>query len=674
MATLPDLPESQQESLQKHADAMLNAMERGQSAPWLKPNGELDHGLIALVARGVQTLPQDDQDLFFHRMGEVLAQSGTVRDRRVGNLLYQSTQLLNAAGHAIAHPKVDAERDARLAEVPSDLLADTREILAWSLVQHAREIPDDAHSLAQDALILYARDAGKGWGLSNADLADAVVQTQGYYFNHTELPEKSRNDRFDVLRDADLDMATLQDFVVEARYRTRFQIPDTAQPENDAAPESQATSASESRNETAGETPQGNADSTDPSGAADAEVSPVDPGARTDDAQNAKPEAPKDADKSVSDSAHGEDEPPPYPDELMDASFSEAEVAVFNDEVLVSPVVKGIQDDEANARGDWPAGDALSGSKKKTSRQRAQAAHDSQADAILQGFPTQGLQGSPFPPQNPAYGAPYPGNGALGNGGNNGGNLVMRGPGLFAGLGNMASGLGAMAANIGRKPQASGHVPLHEQMQEIHGRRAEQRDEKRQQATAEKKYRSADRFLGRLNERIDLFKTQEPVQEMLRRVHQDLENRAQFVRDGVSDAKTQEQRHKEWSSHEWERFFAKNPKLQSALSKLESDAEQIPEMVNPALASTDQLNRDPRAEREALLAKVDRAQANSQGLPASVPGKKNLADIMGGVIGAIKRFLSRLLGGSEVVIATPHAAVSAMPDTVAPSIQRRAGP
>jgi hypothetical protein len=193
----------------------------------------------------------------------------------------------------------------------------------------------------------------------------------------------------------------------------------------------------------------------------------------------------------------------------------------------------------------------------------------------------------------------------------------------------------------------------------------------------EKKYQSADRFVGRLNERIKLFKAQEPVQEMFRRVHDDLETRAQFVRDGASDAKTQEQRHNEWATHAWERLFAKHPKLHKALTKLESDAEQIPELVNPAIAAMKDVDRDTSAEREALLAKVDRAKENSQGVPSSVPGKKNLGAILDGVIAAIKRFLNRLFGGAEVQQPAAPGGSSVGPapsgETVQP-VRHRAGP
>lgn len=194
----------------------------------------------------------------------------------------------------------------------------------------------------------------------------------------------------------------------------------------------------------------------------------------------------------------------------------------------------------------------------------------------------------------------------------------------------------------------------------------------------QKKYQAADRFVSRLNERIDLFKAQEPVQEMFRRVHEDLETRAQFVRDGASGAKTQEQRHNEWATHAWERLFAKHPKLQGALTKLESDAEQIPELVNPAIAAMKQVDRDTSAEREALLAKVDRAKENSQGVPSSVPGKKNLGEILDGVIAAIKRFLSRLFGGAEVqqpAAAPGGSSVASAPSSEAvQTVRRRAGP
>ncbi len=667
MAALPDLPGQQQDSLQKHAYAMLSAMERGQSAPWLDKDGNMDAALVSLVARGVQTLSQSDQDLFFHRMGEALDQSGTVRDRRVANILFHSTELLNAAGHAIAHPKTNAERDPRLADVPGDALADVRSVLALSLVQHARDIPDDAHGLAQDALILYARDGGKGWGLSNSDLVDGVMQAQAYYFTETKLPSSGRDAQFDVIRSPELDMSTFQDFVVEPRYRTRFNLSNDSAPNDDPG--------------TNPDLPDNDTKDSVPSIPTDPDATPSDKKDHPDVTGEPASSANNDADHKAADNdqgtgqdAHGGEEPPPYPDEWIEVS-SETDVSVFQDQVLSADQGEqdnGEQNKGEHDRGDWPGRfDGAQRNRKNRQRQMRSKPHapaSGEPDSTPPPFPSSFPQQPPLFPQNTGYGMQQ--NGMQGN---NGGSFSVRGPGIFGGLANLAAGFRREP-----KPSAPTTKPLHEQMREIHARSAEQRDERRQQANAEKKYQAADRFVSRLNERIDLFKAQEPVQEMFRRVHEDLETRAQFVRDGASDAKTQEQRHNEWATHAWERLFAKHPKLQGALTKLESDAEQIPELVNPAIAAMKQVDRDTSAEREALLAKVDRAKENSQGVPSSVPGKKNLGEILDGVIAAIKRFLSRLFGGAEVQ--QPAAAPGGSSVASAPSgeavqtVRRRAGP
>lgn len=664
MSALPDLPEQQQDSLQKHAYAMLSAMERGQSAPWLDKDGNMDSALVSLVARGVQTLSQSDQDVFFHRMGEALEQSGTVRDRRVGNILFHSTELLNAAGHAIAHPQPHAERDARLAEVPGDALADVRSVLALSLVQHARDITEDAHGLAQDALILYARDGGKGWGLSNSDLVDGVLQAQTYYFTETELPSSGRDAQYDAIRSPELDMTTFQDFVVESRYRTRFHLSDDPAPNGD--PDTHPDLSADVSKESAPSTP------ADPAANPSDKEDHPDATGEQSSANNDATTDPKATDKAqgTAPDAQGE-EPPPYPDEWIEVSSETTEdVSVFQDRVLSAD--QGEQNNQGeHDRGDWPGrfeGAQRNGkNRQRQMRSKPHAPASGEPDSTLPPFPNGFPQQPPLFPQQTGYGMQQ--NGIQGG---NGGTYMVRGEGLFSGLGNLAASF-----RRGPKPSASTTRPLHEQMREIHARSAEQRAERRQQANMDKKYRTADRFVSRLNERIDLFKSQEPVQEMFRRVHDDLETRAQFVRDGASDAKTQEQRHNEWATHAWERLFAKHPKLQSALSKLESDAEQVPEMVDPAIAALSQMDRDTSAEREALLAKVDRAKENSQGVPSSVPGKKNIGDILDGVIAAIKRFLSRLFGGAEVQQPAAPGGSSAVPAPSGESVQpvrRRAGP
>lgn len=686
MSALPDLTETQQEALQKHAYAMLNALEKGQAAPWVRADGSVDKELIALLARGVQTLPQTDQELFFHRMGEALSPR-PIRERSGGDLLYHATEWLNAAGHAIAHPTPQAGRDSRLIDAPGDMLADLQPVVAYALLQHMRDLPEDAHTLAQDALILFARDASKGWGLSNAGLVDAVRDTQKYYFTGTDLPESSRDARYDAIRDAGLDTATLQDFVIEPRYRERFQIAAPADPSPiSPAPDNPAPDASVSGQATEGE--HGNAGDAGPVDANTGQDAAPGNSAEHSAAENAGAGNAENAETTHDASASGE---APAPDE--GEWVHEEDYGIFQDQVLpaqdASLEAQG-QAEPGHDRGDWPGRPAAKGSGRKGKGHRSSRSgrKDDVDDSTLSGVPDPYFQGQSTQQRADIFAPPYQplpdafqnqgagqGNPAIfnqGGGGNrgNGGTFVTRGPGLFAGLGEFVSGLRRSPA-----PSRQKIAPLHEQMRDIHGQLAEQRAQRQQEARAEKQIQSADRFLSRFNERVDLYKAQEPIQEMMQRVHEDRSNRDQFVREGVSDAKTQDQRHQEWASHAWEKFFAKHPKLQSALTKLESDAEQIPELVNPALASMDQLNRDPRAEREALLAKLDRANENSQGLPPSVPGKKNLAQIMGSVLGAIKNFLSRLFGGATTTVSVQPASTANV--TVVESVQstqRRAGP
>lgn len=671
MSALPDLSESHLQALQKHALTMLIAVERGQPVPWTRPDGSMDEFLIALLARGIQTLSQSHQESFFHRLGEAMEQKSTPRDRRGALLLYHSTEMLNAASHAIAHPKTDAERDSRLQDVPSSDITDVRKIVAQALIQHARDIPDDPHALAQDALILYMRDSAKGIGISDADLIGAILSAQAYYFDTPDVMTQPRDPRLDAVRHATLDMATLRDFVIESRYSERFMAPPAPDdPQGRETPSDQSPASDQD----ASAAPGASADAT----AEDKVASP--------DSNNGTQDVPTDPTDANSGSSapdgHGE-EPPPYPDdawtpESMDQTSDDAAPSPFNDQVLGSNASE-------HQRGDWPTDQRDASRHRKPQRQ--QKAHTA-ANPSGRAERTN-RQGWSDPSQNAAPSAsPVTQNGAAPTIQENitQGGAMVRGPGLFSGLANgLANGLagglglagGVTAGTVSSLFRKRGAVPsLHEQMQIIHDRSADIRAQQQKQIAAQQKWRSADRFVDNLNAHIDLFRHQEPIQDMLRRVHEDQQQRAQAVQDGA-DPHLQQKRHIEWANRAWEQVLSGNPKLRSALSRLESDAEQLPELVNPALSAMDQSDADMRGEQEALLAKMERAQKNSQGLPPSVPGTSSLGERIAGVFGAIKRFLARLFGYTEAATASTVSASPAGP--AQPSLEggaarRRSGP
>jgi len=568
MATIPDLPESRVALLRSYAERTLAAIEANpDTLPWITGDRELDTGMMALVARGVHSLSADDQELFFHRLGEATAQRSAL-DRSSTELLYHVVEALNAAGQQLSSPHLATHRDERLLAVPGHLLESWRTVLGIGLLQHLREVPDDAYPLAQNALIVYARDSTVGWGLSDSELVRALDSVQRCYLPdaHTLTDREERNKS--VVRRADLDWKDLRALILLSE------------------PEAVAASADPAADSNAGNA----VGNPDPAGSAGHPQNPGNEGSEP--------------------VGHG-----PDPDDPL-----------FTDRVLPA---------DAN-QADHP-GEAAYG-REHTVWPEHQARHQNGPDHWPDLDPHNPLQ----PP--PAPGAPGPSqqNGAPA------GNITIRQSalsGLSEGVGGLAAGVGGLFAGVGAVLSRFAPRP------DLVARRWQEQQIRR---SLKRQYGQGERFLDRFNERLDLLQRDPRVQETFRTIAEDRLQRQEAVRDGA-DAQSQNARHAAYANTQWQKLLDTHPDLRDSLALLETDAERIPEEVIPALAALEDLPGDPRGRREALLAKLERAKEQADGLPPSTPDRKSLSERLGNVLAAISRFFARLFGGSreEVVASAP---------------------
>lgn len=677
MAALPDSPEALNQKLSSFAQATLEAIERGQDVPWLRADRSIDAGQLALVARGIQAMGKVEQETYFHRLGEAVADASSFT-RQSTELLYHSTESLNAAAYVVTHPAAqDLGRDERLSDIPSHHLDNLHLVLAHALMQHARDLDSDTPHLRQDALLLFARDTNNGLGISDDALANAVIGTQATYFHGDGFTDLDDPRLLEPLRGADLTMATLQEFVQEPRFQRRFpsttatddvgDVQDSGPADAQDAPE-----ATGPENESAAEAaeshehhPSGQHGPDDPAGA-DTEPSP----SETNQAQ-AETEAQHGETSSVEDG-------PPMPEDDGWIPDDDPTDSLFADAVLPeefqTPAPTPIVHDH-----DWP-----SSSRRQQRGQRQRHRNKPELDhSQNNGAATPTPQGAvpPVNPNNPLglppaqpMPSPFPTNqnsGFPGGAGNGPMTVVNKGPGLFGGLAQVISSFRSQKTP---KPVNTTVPPLAQQMAAIHERQAEQREIKRENLRLQDTYQQADQFVSGFNDRLTKFRDQSPVQSLLRQANDDQRRRQEAVRDGA-DPKIQQQRHEEWVEQNWEKLFLARPELRDQLRGLENDAQKIPERVKPALTALDLIDRDTSAEREALLSKVSRAKIAGEGLPASVPGKKKLGEVLGEIVTLLRNFIARLFGLREQET-TPTAVPVEVVATSAPSqsARRRAGP
>lgn len=601
MAQLPDLPETLTDRLRNYVEQTLTAMETAAKIPWMDDDHRADLWQIALLARGIHTLSRADQEVVFHRLGEA-TDAAPARDRSSVELLYHTVEALNTAGDSIATPDTGNARDERLGNVPDHLLKDWRNALSTALVQHIREIREDAYPLAQNALLLFARDVSVGWGLSDTELQQSIDTAQAFYFEYPEDIQNLAAVTRTAVREVGFDWLGFRDLVIEDRCRARFAPTsgDRQQPPSDAEPA----------------------------------VPPDDDPAPSDHAENAHSPA------------HDGDAKGEAPD-----ARAEEDQAIFHDEVL--PDSEGILDltdddphpldprEEYHTRGTWP-GDSGSFRQKKSSRdhdqQKAQTAVD------------------PDPIHRPSFQEPT--NPAGSHTGQkhfrqqagdvaNGSTVQVRSTflsgvgegvgGLLAGTGGLFAGVGSVLSRFAPRPEPS--------LLRWQERRAD-REQRREQKAREQPYRQAERFLDRFNQRLDLLRADGRVQETFRTIAEDRKQRADAVQDGAN-ARIQQARHEAFTNAQWETALERHPDLRHSLTALEADAEQLPEKIVPAILALEEGDEMSRSQREGLLAKLDRAKAQSDDLPPSVPGQKSLADRMQGILAAIQNFLARIFGAPQ---------------------------
>jgi hypothetical protein len=503
--------------------------------------------------------------------------------------------------------------------------------------------------------LLYARDSA-GWGLSDSELAQAIGEAQKTHFTDPDPTVGQGTNIRMALKNPDFSWEDVLDLVDENRYRAAHLLeplgestsgiadPDAVHQAEEAHDQQSADSSEESQATEAGNNPPesvehlGQAESDDGLGAESLE-------AIQNDEQGTEPPA----------------DGPVNPDEGY--LFDDGVLPVYDDEMDVREDTRA-----AHSRGDWPqapqkrphkgdvhgepvaqqkaAKDQMRGNPSGSPRQYPPPPDQNPWGGNMQGTP-------PYPPQQPPQGREVVmGPSLLSSVGQGVGGLINGVGGLFAGVGSALSRLGPRSYTKPEPEQTS------------------QREDRKTVKSLEQTYRNAEQFLDRFGSRIDRLRNDERVLDTFQRIDVDRRRMQEAIRDGA-DAKVQEARHRQNTEQLWQRVMDHNSDLPRSLAMLESDAERLPELVDPALVALEGLPGDQRGKREALLAKLDRAKEQSEGLPPSTPGKKSLSERIGGIISAIKRFLERLFGISrpETVQVVTHSAPAR-----SATVQRRTHP
>jgi hypothetical protein len=654
MPGLPDTPELSEQKLRRYADVVVSALEEGKGTPpWGEGDGPQSNESVqasALLARAIQAHSPAEQELLLSRISENLNVTGG--DPAGAESIYHTVQSLKAAASAMRNPDVAPMKTPQMEDIPENLQSAVHRLLAAALIQHVRELPEDAQVTRQNYLLAFARH-GDGWNLSDDELRNAIVGAHRSYFEQPYVQSVTDSTLAQV-ENPEFSMANLRTLVDEPRYVEAFKAEHAVVPE---PPEADARRAPDAGPlfgegpETAAEDSEHNANAQTGSAEADATDAKAPPSATGPDDEYLTPEYMDDANEAfmAANAPAGQPEDPAlFHGEVPGPTESEN-----LDPLTGVPVFQG---DRASRTRNRQKRSGNAGTGRTVYRENASTA---QPDA---GFGQQPQRQFRQPPEYDQQGISL-GQSAQGRGGNT---IIKQGGGMLRGMADIVTA-------IRNKPgKRAGVMPsFADQVRAIHADREAAKPEReaakvaaREEKTAKSLFTAASRQLDTLNNQSQAFLLHPASAATRYQIREAEKQMQQAIKDGA-DPVQQKTRFEEAKSRYWEKFFDANPKYREAVSRMETSADRLPEHLNPAFTALEGMGDRGAAEREQLLAKMSQLQRNSAEVPPSEPGRKTLGDRVSAVFAGIKAFFARLFGihavavsnaGAQSVLAAPSAA------------------
>lgn len=654
MPGLPDTPELSEQKLRRYAEVVVSALEEGKGTPpWSEGDGPQSNESVhasALLARAIQAHSPAEQELLLSRISENLNVTGG--DPTGAEAIYHTVQALNAAASAMRNPDVAPMKTQRMEDIPESQQSAVHRLLAAALIQHVRQLPEDAQVTRQNYLLAFARH-GDGWNLSDDELRHAIVGAHRSYFEQPYV-QNATDSTLAQVENPEFSMADLRILVDEPRYVEAFKAEratELEQPQADArraadagplfgeGPEATAEDAEHNANAQTGSAEADASDKNAPPSAAEAGDEYLTPeyldaaneAFMAADAPNEQPEDPA--------LFHGE---VPGPTESEDL-----------DPLTGVPVFQG---DRASRTRNRQKRSGNAGTGRAAHRENAATA---QPDA---GFGQQPQRPFQQPPEYNQQGFPL-GQSAQGRGGTT---IIKQGGGMLRGMADIVTAL------RNRPGKRAGATPsFADQVRAIHADREAAKPEReaakaaaREEKAAKSLFTAASRQLDTLNNQSQAFLLHPASAATRYQIREAEKQMQQAIKDGA-DPVQQKTRFEEAKSRYWEKFFDANPKYREAVSRMETSADRLPEHLNPAFTALEGMGDRGAAEREQLIAKINQLQRNSAEVPPSEPGRKTLGERVSAVFAGIKAFFARLFGihavavsnaGAQAVLAAPPAA------------------
>ncbi|MCR2831149.1 hypothetical protein NR402_12770 [Acidithiobacillus ferrooxidans] len=660
MPGLPDTTELNEQKLRRYADVVVSALEEGKGTPpWDEGDGPQSNESVqasALLARAIQAHSPAEQELLLSRISENLNVTGG--DPTGAESIYHTVQALNAAASAMRNPNVAPIKDPRLNDIPEHQQPMVQRLLAAALIQHVRQLPEDAQVTRQNYLLAFARH-GDGWNLSDDDLRRAIVGAHRSYFEQPYV-QSATDSTLAPVENPEFSMADLRTLVDEPRYVEAFRTEQAVVPNPQEADARDAADAGQPL----GEEPETTAEGPD---------------------QNAKAQAggaePGDQDEKTPPSATGPGDEYLTP-EYLDAANEAFMTAGADDEQPEDPAlfhgeVPGpTESEDLDPLTGVPVfqGDRASRTRNRQKRSgnggTGRAAHRENAATAQPGAELGQQPQRPFqqPPEYDQQGIPL-GQSAPGRGGTT---IVKQGGGMLRGMADIITAIRNRPGK--RSPQPS----FADQVRAFHADREAAKPEReaakaaaREDKAAKSLFTAASRQLDTLNNQSQAFLLHPASAATRYQIREAEKLMQQAIKDGA-DPVQQKTRFEEAKSRYWEKFFDANPKYREAVGRMEASADRLPEHLNPAFTALEGMGDRGVVEREQLIAKMNQLQRNSAEVPPSEPGRKTLGERVSAVFAGIKAFFARLFGIHAVVVSNAGAQV--VPPAAPPAAPRSARP
>ena len=661
MPGLPDTPELSEQKLRRYADVVVRALEEGKGTPpWGEGDGPQSSESVqasAVLARAIQAHSPAEQDLLLSRISENLNVTGG--DPTGAEAIYHTVQALNAAASAMRNPDVSPIKDPRLDDIPESLQSAVHRLLAAALIQHVRQLPEDAQVTRQNYLLAFARH-GDGWNLSDDDLRRAIVGAHRSYFERPYV-QNATDSTLAQVENPEFSMADLRTLVDEPRYVEAFKTEQAVVPNPPEADTRHAAGAGQPL----GDEPETTAEGPDQD--AKAQASGAEPG---DQDEKTPPSATGPGDEYLT---------PEYLDAANEAFMAAGapaeqpeDPALFHGEVPgptesedLDPLtgVPVFQGDRASRTRNRQKRSGNAGTGRAAHRENATTA---QPDA---GFGQQPQRPFQQPPEYDQQGIPF-GQSAQGRGGTT---IIKQGGGMLRGMADIVTALrNRPGKRVGVMPSFADQVrAIHADREAAKPEREAAKAAAREEKAAKSLFTAASRQLDTLNNQSQAFLLHPASAATRYQIREAEKLMQQAIKDGA-DPVQQKTRFEEAKSRYWEKFFDANPKYREAVSRMEANADRLPEHLKPAFTALEGMGDRGVVEREQLIAKMNQLQRNSAEVPPSEPGRKTLGERVSAVFAGIKAFFARLFGIHAVVVSNAGAQV--VPPAAPPAAPRSARP